>query len=174
MNPPVLSVPARTTGSKARCANGVRQILAVSAAIGLTACRTTTSLPPVNLSEPGWIVREGQAVWRQHRDAPDVAGELLVATHRDGRTLVQFTKTPIPFLVVQTTSRAWQVRFVAGNRVFSGRGAPPARLAWPHLARCLEGISPPPAWRWQQLEDGRWRLENRKTGELIEGFLTAR
>jgi len=34
-------------------------------------------LPPVSLSEPGWTIRQGQAVWRRYHDTPDIAGELL-------------------------------------------------------------------------------------------------
>jgi hypothetical protein len=157
--------------SKPRYANVVRLLPVLSVMIGFTACRTATSLAPVNLSEPGWTIRQGQAVWRQRHATPEVAGELLVAAHRDGRTLVQFTKTPVPFLVAQITSNAWQIRFVAENRTYSGYGLPPTRLGWLFLARCLNGISPPHSWRWQDLDEGRWRLENEKTGELLEGFL---
>src|SRR3954464_16041006 len=72
-------------------------------------CRLLPSLPPTNLSEPGWHVREGQAVWRMKRDAPEIAGEILLATKADGHAFVQFTKTPFPFLIGQTTSNRWQV-----------------------------------------------------------------
>jgi len=171
MTEPTPSVRHSKKASKPRYANVVRLLAVLSVMIGFTACRTAASLPPVNLSEPGWIIRQGQAVWRQHHATPEVAGELLVATHRDGRALLQFTKTPIPFLLAQVTSNAWQIRFVAENRIYSGRGLPPARLGWLHLARCLNGISPPRSWRWQNQDEGRWRLENPKTGELLEGFL---
>jgi len=157
---------------KSRYANIVRLLTVLSIMIGFSACRTAASLPPVNLSEPGWTVRQGQAVWRQRQATPEVAGELLVAIHRDGRTLLQFIKTPIPFLTAQTTGDTWQIRFVARDRIYSGRGMPPSRLGWLQLARCLNGISPPRPWRWQKLDERRWRLENTKTGELLEGFLT--
>src|SRR5256885_14903702 len=61
----------------------------------------STSLPPVNLSEPGWTIRQGQAVWRPNRGPLEIAGELLVATRSDGCSVVQFTKTPLPFLVAR-------------------------------------------------------------------------
>src|SRR6185503_6749264 len=58
----------------------VRQFRVASAALALsalllTSCRTTLTLPPVNLSEPGWTLRQGQALWRSKRDAPEIAGE---------------------------------------------------------------------------------------------------
>src|SRR5258706_15649771 len=62
----------------------------------LTGCRSLPPLPAANFSEPGWIVHQGQAVWRQKHGAPDIAGEILVATNGGGKTFVQFTKTPFP------------------------------------------------------------------------------
>src|SRR5436190_21054552 len=72
-------------------------------------CRLLPTLPPANLSEPGWHIREGQAVWRMKRDAPEIAGEVLLAINADGRAFVQFTKTPFPFLIGQSTTNRWQV-----------------------------------------------------------------
>jgi hypothetical protein len=135
-------------------------------------CQTIPTLPPVNLSEPGWVVRQGQAVWRTKRDASDVAGELILATNPDGRSFLQFTKTPLPFVVEQLTSNSWQIEIVPENRTISGRGAPPKQLrAWIYLPRCLAGSPPPKSWSWKQLENNGWRLENPATGESLEGFL---
>src|SRR2546422_5254946 len=64
--------------------------------LGCCACRTVPPLAPANLSEPGWTMREGQAVWRPKTEGPEIAGELLVAIHRTGETYLQFTKTPLP------------------------------------------------------------------------------
>src|SRR6266545_7862873 len=50
------------------------------------ACRTAPALPPVNLSEPRWTIQQGQAVWRSRRDAPEIAGELLLACRDDRLT----------------------------------------------------------------------------------------
>src|SRR5213593_2130154 len=66
--------------------------------LGCGACRTAPPLAPANLSEPGWRIREGQAVWRPKIEAPEIAGELLVATHPNGQTFLQFTKTPLPLV----------------------------------------------------------------------------
>ncbi|MDB6023749.1 MAG: hypothetical protein JWQ04_3606 [Pedosphaera sp.] len=57
----------------------------------LAGCQIFPKLPPADLSEAGWTVRQGQAVWRSKKSAPEIAGELLVATNYDGRALVQFT-----------------------------------------------------------------------------------
>ena len=138
----------------------------------LAACRTVPQFAPVDLSGKGWTLMQGQAIWRSSRNGPEIAGELLVATHEDGRSFLQFTKTPLPFVVVQTTTNAWQIRLVADNRTYSGPDRPPAQLAWLQLPLCLSGINPPARWRWERFETGRWRLENNLTGEMIEGYLT--
>jgi len=46
----------------------------------VAACRTAPPLPPVNLSDPRWTLQQGQAVWRSQLNAPEIAGELLVAS----------------------------------------------------------------------------------------------
>jgi hypothetical protein len=137
----------------------------------VASCRTSSPLPPANLAEPGWTVRQGQAVWRSKAGAPEIAGEVVLATRADGRTFTQFTKTPLPFLVAQTTANAWQIEFAADNRKFAGRGSPPTRLAWLHLARSLSGVNPPKGWWFTKGGDGSWHLENPKTGEMVEGYL---
>ena len=139
--------------------------------LGLAGCQTIPALPPVNLSEPGWKIHEGQAVWRNKKDAPEIAGELLVADNPDGRSFVQFTKTPLPFIVAQTTTNSWQIHFVPNNKTYSARGRPPAQLPWLHLTQCFAGVPPPKKWRWEYLDAGGFRLQNPSTGEMIEGYL---
>ena len=146
-------------------------VLGLCALCLLIGCRTVSPLPALKLSEPGWRIRHGQAIWRLKNDAPEIAGELLIATHTDGRTFLQFTKTPLPFVVAQTTSNSWQIEFVAENRIYSGPGRPPARLSWLQAARCFAGFSPSLKWNWQSFEDGRWRLEHKSSGEWLEGYL---
>src|SRR5947209_13050077 len=88
-----------------------------------TGCRMMRRpLPPVNLQEPGWIVREGQAVWRTKRGAQEIAGEVLVATRSDGRALVQFSKNPFPLLIGQITPHSWELRVPTQNKRYSGHG----------------------------------------------------
>ena len=137
----------------------------------LSACRTAPRLPSVNVAEPGWTLREGQGLWRSQRDGPEFAGEIIIASHADGRSLVQFTKSPLPFLTAQTTPNAWQIEFIPEKRTISGRGGPPARFIWLHLARALSGAPPPASLKFQKLKDGNWHLENSASGESLTVYL---
>ncbi len=137
---------------------------------GLTACRTAP-LPPVDLAEPGWNVRQGQGVWRARHAAPEIAGEILVATAPENRAFVQFSKTPFPVVVAQTTTNAWQFELPTRNKRYSGRGAPPAGLIWFQLPRALSATPLPADWSWRGSATN-WRLENRSTGESLEGYFT--
>jgi hypothetical protein len=150
---------------------GSARLLSLPFMLALAGCQTIPTLPPVNLTEPGWAVRQGQVVWRSKADAPEIAGELLVAVNPDGRSFVQFTKTPLPFIVAQTTSNSWQIHIVPLNKTYSAHGRPPARLAWLHLPPCLAGAPPPKKWQWEKLENGGFRFQNPSTGELLEGYL---
>ena len=134
-------------------------------------CRTASPLPPVNLSEPGWRLQQGQAVWRSARNAPEIAGELLVARHPGGRTLLQFTKNPLPFVTVHTSGTTWEVEFVPQQRTVRGKGNPPARLLWVHLARALNGQPPAAPLRFAFTAPHEWKIENTDSGEFVSGFL---
>jgi hypothetical protein len=129
-------------------------------------------LPPANLKEPGWTVREGQAVWRRQRSEPEIAGEILVATRSDGRALVQFTKNPFPLLTAQSTSKGWQVEAPIENKFYSGHGKPPARLIFLYLPRLLAGEPPPKGWSYQKTPEKGYRLENQARGESLEVYFT--
>ena len=146
---------------------GAALLLALLAA----SCRTIPPLPPVNLAEPGWTLQQGQALWRSQRDAPEIAGEILFATHPGGRTVLQLTKTPLPFVSAQTSGESWQIEFVPQRRSFSGKGTPTTRLLWIHLARALNGTKPPAPLEFKQAEPHGFTLENPKSGESISGFL---
>jgi hypothetical protein len=141
--------------------------------VGAVGCSLIPPLPAANLAEPGWRVREGQAVWRMNRDAPEIAGEILLATRSDGGAFVQFTKTPFPFLIGQTTTNRWQAELPTQNRRYTGHGNPPKRLIWLYLPRVLAGSAPPKGWQWRDLGEGRWRLDNPKTGEMVEGYFSS-
>jgi hypothetical protein len=142
-----------------------------SLGILLAACRTAPPLPPVNTTEAGWTVRQGQAVWEPHRGAQPLAGDLLVATRSDDESLVQFTKAPFPSIIAQTTKDQWQVQFFPQNRRAAGRGRPP-RLIWFELVRSLTRLPPTDGWRFRIKPDNSWVLENPSTGESLEGFLS--
>ena len=68
------------------------------ASIVLGGCQSAKPPPPLNLAEPGWQVRQGQAVWQARPHHPALAGEVLLAWNRDGRMFAQFTKTPFTVL----------------------------------------------------------------------------
>ena len=147
------------------------QVVAAFAALALSGCRSLPLQPPIDFSGPGWILREGQAVWRPRAGADGIAGDLLVATHPDGRSVVQFTKTPLPFIVAQRTTNAWQLQFVPRNKTYSGRGKPPARLLWLHLPDGLERCHDHSKFDGGAEPDGRFSFWNLASGESLEGFL---
>ena len=149
----------------------VRLFLGVLALALLSACRTMAPLPPVNTAEPGWTIRQGQAVWRAREKSPELAGELLLATHPDGRSFLQFTKTPLPFVVAQTTANSWQIQFVPENKTFSGPGLPPKRLLWLHLPRCIVGICADENLSFDNGADGSFHFTNLRSKESLTGFL---
>jgi hypothetical protein len=143
----------------------------IATAVTVTGCATLSKpLPPVNLQQPGWNVRLGQAIWKLPTQGDhDIAGEVLVATGPDDKSLVQFSKTPFPILVGQTCGNHWQVDLPPQNKRYAGPGLPPKRLIWLYLPRAVEGKSLPRRWRWTN-SGSDWRLENQKTGEAIEGY----
>lgn len=139
--------------------------------LGLSACRTVAPLPRVNLSEPGWKVFQGQAVWQTKGDAPEISGEILLAIKSDGQTFVQFTKTPFPFVVAQSTANSWQMAFPAQNKFYSAPGKTPSRVIWFQLPRAVLRSALPGNWAWRDSENS-WRLENISTGESLEGYFS--
>ena len=137
-------------------------------------CRMLSpSLPPVNLDQPGWTVHQGQAVWKLPSGKNDIAGDVLVANGPGGQGFVQFTKSPFPLVVGQTSGNRWQAEFPAQARRYAGIGSPPRRLMWLYLPAVLAGRPPPPGWSWKY-SDGNWQLENHRTGETLQGFFAQR
>ncbi|HXP61218.1 MAG TPA: hypothetical protein VN829_12045 [Dongiaceae bacterium] len=133
-------------------------------------CQTAaTSL--FTASGPGWHVQQGQALWRPGRGFPELGGDLVVARHEDGRCLIQFAKTPLSLVSVQTTPTQWLIQFPVARRAFSGRRRPPVRFAWLYLRAALAGEPLPEALRFEAKPGGSWRLENTRSGETLEGFL---
>ena len=129
------------------------------------------TLAPLDLSGPGWQVREGQALWRNKADAPEIAGEVVLATHGDGRAFVQFLKNPLPLLTAQIGTNAWQIEFIPEKRTISGRGRIPSQLIWLHLLRGVQGISPPKQFNFGKTSEGATQIENKQSGEKVTLFL---
>ncbi len=125
--------------------------------------------PALDLSTPGWTILQGQALWHR-KGSPDLAGELLLATNVDARAFVQFSKPPISLITAQSSATSWAISFPP-NHNYRGMGAPPRRLLWLYLPKFLSGIPADKDWTWEMHTDSTWRLEDRKSGQAIEGFL---
>ena len=147
---------------------------------------TAPPMPKADLSGPGWTVQQGQAVWhtpRQNifapphagmpppRPAPEIAGDLILATRTDGSAFVQFSKTPFTVAIAQMTPSGWQLEIPPQNRHFARHGKPPAQIVWLQLANALNGKSVAKNWTWHG-SAANWHLENRSSGESLEGYLT--
>ena len=94
-----------------------------------------------------------------------------MASDAQGRCTIQFTKTPLPLVLAQTTPTNWLIAFPSRRMSFGGRRAPPTRFAWLYLHAALAGDPLPSTLRFQRKPDGGWRLENTRSGETVEGFL---
>lgn len=153
--------------------NRCRSYLLLTLLLAICAgCRSLPASGPVDFSEPGWIIRQGQAVWYPKPKA-DIAGELLVAMHPDGRSVVQFSKPPLPFVEAQRGTNSWRIRFFAQNKEYAGRGSPPGRIGWLQLPDGLAGRPMDPNWSLiPPRPDGTGlHFENLETKETLDGFL---
>ena len=137
----------------------------------LLGCRTLPDVPAFDISQTGWQVHQGQAVWRPNSQAPELSGELVWASHPDGRFLLQFLKTPITLVEARGSREQWQIAFPARGRTIRGsQGRPlPQQLGWLHLAGALKGENVE-GWTFRKTGDA-WKLANDRTGETIEGYL---
>ena len=136
------------------------------------ACGTIPHAPLFKATGLGWHVQQGQALWRPRQKMPELAGDLVMASHEDGRCLLQFTKTPLPMMLAQTTRTNWLVQFPPQRLSFSGHHRPPGRFLWLYLKPALAGEPLPADLVFQRKPDGGWRLENTRTGESVEGVLS--
>jgi hypothetical protein len=136
-----------------------------------TGCRTVGYDSLFTTSGPGWHVQQGQALWRPGRNYPELGGEVVLASHQDGRCAVQFVKTPIPLMLAQTSSTHWLIEFPPRRMRFAGKGNPPSRFLWLHLRAALAGESLPEVLHFSRKSDGGWELDNTKSGETLEGYL---
>jgi hypothetical protein len=121
---------------------------------------------------PGWRVQQGQALWRPKTGLPEFGGDLVLARDDAGRCLIQFDKTPMAILSAQVTSNRWLIKFPQREMSFSGNKPAPTRFSWLFLPDALDGKPLPKNLHFEQKLDGGWRLENSRTGETVEGFLS--
>jgi hypothetical protein len=138
---------------------------------GLCGCQTNGRISPVNLAEPGWRVRQGQAVWQMPGKRPELAGDLTLALNADGRCFVEFAKVPFPLVRAKCGDLRWEIEFPPQRLFFAGGGLPPKRLAWLHVCRGLAGKEVRAPWHFQRRADGSWRLDNTRNKESVEGYL---
>jgi len=146
--------------------------LALLASLPLcSGCRTPRESDLFTTSGPGWRIQEGQALWRPRRGFPELGGDIVMASHADGRCVIQFTKTPLPLVLAQTSRTNWLIEFPPRQMGFMGKGSPSKRFAWLHLHAALAGDALPSGYRFQHKPEGGWRLENDRSGEALDGFL---
>jgi hypothetical protein len=136
----------------------------------LQGCRSLPPLPPVDLKQPGWTVYYAEALWQPQAKAEQIAGELLVAFHEDGRGLAQFTKNPFPMVTARCNPEGWQIEIVAQNQRFARRGAPPDVL-WFQLIRAFSGQPLSKKWEWRSLGAHERRLIKRDEHESLEIYV---
>ena len=146
-----------------------RNVVWAFALLACVGCRSLQPLPKVNITDPGWQVRQGQAIWRLPHHEREIAGDVLVATGPGDHNFVQFSKSPFSLVTAQSTPTQWEAEFPPQNKHYAGHGAPPLRLFWLYLPRVLTGKPPPKGWIWQH-DNTQWRLENPATGESLEGY----
>jgi hypothetical protein len=158
--------------SKSKVQGSPLLALLLAALLSSFGCQTAAPLPKVNLQEPGWSVRQGQAVWHLEHGTREIAGDLVVANGPNNRSFVQFSKSPFSLVVAQSNSNQWAVEFPPQNKHYAGRGHPPLRLIWLYLPRVLAGEPPPKGWIWRQ-DNTQWHLENPATGESLEGYFNS-
>ena len=126
----------------------------------------------VSVSGPEWHVQQGQALWTPRTGAPQFGGDLVVASN-DGSSFVQFSKTPLTIVTAELTPKRWLLRFPKNGNAWDGRRPAPARTIWLYLADALAGKPLPKAFRFKQEPNGNWKMEDVKTGEILEGFLSS-
>ncbi len=138
----------------------------------LAGCRTGPSLAPADLSAPGWHIRRGQALWQPKTDAPELAGNLLVASNPSGEDFIRFSKDPLEIVLARRNRDGWQLEIPAFGKSYSGPGRAPRRIGWFQLADTVLHGSTAPGWTWSDLDDGRWQFTNARTGERMEGYFS--
>jgi hypothetical protein len=125
------------------------------------------------VSGPEWHVQQGQALWTPRSGAPQFGGDLVLAADNTGRAYVEFEKSPLPIVSVQITPKDWTLNFQKLGGFWKGHQPAPTRTIWLYLPDALAGKSLPKPLHFEQQADGNWRLENPKTGEILEGFLAS-
>jgi hypothetical protein len=147
--------------------------LLVFAGVGFSACRTARPLPVVDAAQPGWRTLQFPALWRPPgRDAPEIAGDLFLTQHADGRALIHFAKAPLPSVTAWRGVADWQIEFQPQRRSAWGKGPPPTRFVLFWVPAALSGGQAPPQISVETPTQPTpvVRLRHRQTGETLTLF----
>ncbi len=133
----------------------------------LFGCASTADWPQIDLSQAGWTVWTGQALWTPGGDRSPIAGEVIIARRASDEVFVSFSKPPLPIFTARAVAGQWRIDFVDAARSHAGRGKPPRRFVWFELPRLLEGNPPTGDWSSEKLDGAQWSIRNANTGEAI-------
>ena len=148
----------------------VRAALLALVLVGCGAGCRTVDPSPLDLSTPGWTVQETDAVWVPGADAPEVPGEVLVAVHVDGRRFVQFSRQGLPLVQARQVDGRWSLRSPLRPGVHGGPGRGTRRVPWFVVDRLPPTPGERRGWVVEALPDGRWRVRQRRAGQMLEGL----
>ena len=76
---------------------------------------------------------------------------------------------PFPLATAQISGGQWRIEFGADKYSRQGRGTPPDRFVWFQLPRALLNLGIAGNWKFAPPGSPSWRLENPRTGEILEG-----
>jgi len=108
--------------------------------LALAGCASRPLVPPMNLAEGGWVIRQGTATWTPRPGQPPMTGNLVVGMTVDGRALVQFsTPTNGTLALAQFTTNYWQVQFPPQKKSSVGGRSLPDKVLWLQLPDGLLG-----------------------------------
>ena len=146
-------------------------MLLLLAALSFAGCQTHQpyTWTRFTLSDPGWKVWNGQAVWKPTRAVPELTGDVLLAVNTNGSAFIEFTKT-LPFVVARLDGRRWQVEFPGSHKPYAGHYPLPHFFAWLQLPTLVEGRPPGKGWTAKGGLD-QFELHSRLAGETLRGYL---
>jgi hypothetical protein len=145
----------------------MRHVVFVSLVLVLLGCASTAPIERVDLSAPGWEIRQGQALWKADEEKPEIAGDIVLSTHPSGADYLQFSKT-LPLLSAHLDVSGWAIEFTPENKRYSGKGLPPKRVGWLQVMRALRGETLHKPWRLIYPSPDFIAVENDASGERLE------
>ena len=150
--------------------NVIFPMVSLALMLGVTACRTSNTMPAMDFSGQDWSLTQGQVLWQINRRQALLAADFLLATNRSGDFKLALSKNPLPLADAGLVAGHWWIHYGAGSYSSSGTGHVPAHFSLFLIAPALEGRPVEPPWRFSWLTSSRWRLQNPITGESLEGI----